>query len=571
MNPLYSSNASSLWGYVLARTIALSGVRQAVLSPGSRSTPIVWALAHCESIETLPVLDERGAAFYALGLARQSGRPVVLACTSGTATANYLPALVEARESGIPLLVLTADRPPELRRCSAGQTVDQVKMYGSCAVDYFELPVPEPTEACMRQLRQTLLHALDRTMFPFRGPVHVNCPLREPLAPSETTSLALNFEPERLLEKLPAPSLQRVDSAASFGDMPECVSQGLIIAGTVQPDDESAACCALWSLAARTGWPVLCDALGPWRFGDVPDGVVRVSAYDAILGNESACAALEPDFVFQVGPLPTSKNLRRWLSFVDAPTLVATTLPDNLDAAHARSRTVCIAPERLGSVPLPLGREADYGLLWAELERMERGRLDAALDGCGWFFEGLLARELYRSLPEGASLFVANSMSVRDAESFAGLGSASKRIFFNRGANGIDGTIATALGCVHGGRGVLLCGDLAFLHDAGSLLAARQMRGSLTIVLCDNHGGGIFGKLPVASLGDPVFESYFSTPQEADFAALGRAYGAEYQLVDSLAVLQEQVSSLPELGLRILHVKTDRVRDMAFRKSLEHS
>ena len=298
----------------MAETLARLGVKQAVVSPGSRSTPIVWALAHCEGIEVLPLLDERGAAFYALGLAKQSHRPVVLSCTSGTAAANYLPAIVEARESGVPLLILTADRPPELRRCAAGQAVDQVKMYGSNAVDYFELPVPEPTAMCLRQLRQTLVHALCRTMLPMRGPVQINCPLREPLAPQPGKKLALDFDPEALLNGLAEPHYDFPLPATDNLALPASVTRGLIVAGTVEADDDDAARNALWRLAARTGWPVVCDALGPWRAGSVPECVVRVSSYDTLLNSAANRAALAPDFVLQIGPLPTSKTLRQWLA-----------------------------------------------------------------------------------------------------------------------------------------------------------------------------------------------------------------------------------------------------------------
>ena len=567
MNELAQTNVSSLWGYLLAETLAKLDVRQAVVSPGSRSTPIVWALAHCASIETIPLLDERGAAFYALGLAKQSGKPVVLACTSGTAAANYFPAIVEARESGVPLLILTADRPPELRKCAAGQAIDQVKMYGGYSVEYYELPVPEPTRNCMRQLRQTLAHALSRTMLPFRGPVHINCPLREPLAPQIGRKMELDFDPDELLDGLdelrynfPLPAIGNISFPA--------VKRGLIIAGTVQADDDDAARRALWNLAARTGWPVVCDALGPWRAGDAPDGVTRVSAYDNFLRDKQIAARLKPDFVLQIGPLPTSKVLREWLAACDARTLVATPSPDNLDPLHCRSQSISIAPECMDTIPLPVPDNHDYAAEWGTLERITRSRLNAALDNFGTLFEGLVSRELFRALPAGTHFFIANSMSVRDAELFCECGHAPKRVFVNRGANGIDGTLATALGATHGGRGVLLTGDLALLHDASSLMAARHLRGSLTIVLVDNNGGGIFQKLQVAAIPDAAFETYFATPQNVDFAALAKAYGVSYELMPDIVALREKISTLPENGTRILHIKTDRNHDMAFRAGL---
>ena len=555
MDSLAHTNVNSLWGYTLAQTLARLGVRQAVVSPGSRSTPILWALAHSE-IEALPVLDERAAAFFALGLAKASGRPVVLACTSGTAAANYLPALVEAHESGVPLLVLTADRPKELSGCAAGQAVDQVKLYGSYVNEYIELPVPEPTSACLRHLRETLGHALRRTMLPWKGPVHVNCPLREPLAPQPGKTLPLDFDPDKLLEGLaPQRYAPPTPDAANLA-LPREVCRGLIVAGTTAANDDAAARAALWNLASRTGWPVLADCLGPWRAGKVPQGVVRIGAYDAILADAANRKRLAPDFVLQIGPLPTSKNLRAFLAALDLPTLVAAPTPANLDPLHVRAEAVDIAPEKLDLLPLPAATDATYAATWAELDRSTGAALNASLDAENAPTGGAIARALHRILPENARLFIANSLSVRHAESFAECGHAPYRIFFNRGANGIDGTIATALGASHGAKGVLLTGDLAFLYDAGSLAVGRQMKGSLTIVLADNHGGGIFGHLPVAALGDPAYEKYFATPQDTDIAKLAEAYGASFEDLATVAELAERLGTLPDSGIRILRLKT---------------
>lgn len=569
MNALAQTNVNSLWGYTLARTLARLGVRQAVVSPGSRSTPILWALAHCEEIETIPLLDERGAAFFALGLARQTGRPVVLACTSGTAAANYLPAIVEAHESGVPLLVLTADRPPELRACAAGQAIDQVKMYGSYVKSFIELPVPEATAASLRQLRETLAHALRRTMLPGRGPVHINCPLREPLAPQPGKKLSLDFDPDALLEGIApqnyAPSMPDTGNLA----LPASVRRGLIIAGTVMTDDDGKARASLWKLAARTGWPVLCEALGPWRAGEVPNDVTRVSAYDNILANAARRTALAPDLILQIGPLPTSKNLRAFLSALDRPTIVATTGEENINPLHTRAQTIPIAPEHIDRLPLPTASDKEYARAWAAEETSARTRINAALDTSPTLFEGSIARAIFRTLPAGTCLTIANSMSVRDAESFAENGHAAFRVHFSRGANGIDGTIASALGMTHGGKGVLLTGDLAFLYDSSSLMAAKQFKGHLTIVVVDNSGGGIFEKLPVASIPDPVFEKYFATPQTADITHLAAAYGATFEEVGTTEELSAHLAALPETGIRILRMKTDRKRDAAFRATLE--
>ncbi len=551
------SNANSLWGAFLASALARMGLKQAVVSPGSRSTPIALGLAACEQIESFVILDERSAGFFALGLARSSRQPVLLVCTSGSAAANYLPALVEASESGTPLLVLTADRPQELRRCAAGQAIDQTRMYGSFARDFFELPCPEPTSACLRQLRQTMRHALMRCMAPERGPVHVNCPFREPLAPQPQERLKLDFDPAALLEGMGPVAVGPALPDFSAISLPGEVRRGLIVAGTLMADDDAAARHSLMTLAARSGWPVLCDALGPWRAGDLPEGVVRVDSYAAILKDRETADALRPDFVLQVGPLPTSKALRQWLELLDLPTLVVSPGFANIDPLHASASQVQLVPELVHLLPLPRGADAAYAASWAEANRRCRAALDAALDTAPGIDEGAVARELFRSLAADGRLFVANSMSVRHAELYAASGHAPFRVFFSRGANGIDGTLASALGMAQGGRGVLLCGDLALLHDAASLLCATQLRGVLDVVLVDNGGGGIFRHLPVARVADgAAFERFFLTPQKVDFALLAAAYGAGYVAVKSLSQLRELITGPMKDGLRILHLRT---------------
>ena len=559
------SNVSSLWGAFAVRTLEALGIRRAVVSPGSRSTPLAWALAH-SAIETTVILDERSAAFYALGLSRRDGFPALLLCTSGTAAANYLPALVEARESGAPLLVLTADRPPELRRCAAGQTVDQVKMYGSAVLDFFELPVPEADERILRHLRQTLAQALRRTLSPFAGPVQVNVPLREPLAPENGKALALSFDPEALLAGIASVSAEPLLPQASELRLPSSASRILIVAGSLMPRDDAKARSVLLDLANRLRAPVLADALGPWRAGE-DGGATRISQYDYVLSSDAAKASLAPDYVIQIGPLPTSKALRNWLAALDRPTLVLAGGADDPDAARARSRIVPLPPEFLFLLDANGSDSASYAAAWRSYENKADAALRSALSQADGAFEGRIARAIFRHAPAGASVFLANSMSVRDAENFRECGGAGVRTFFSRGANGIDGTLATALGAARGGSGILLTGDLALLHDCGSLLSAHAHKGAFTVVLSDNSGGGIFETLPVAKLGDPAFETFFTTPQNVDFAALAKAFGAAYERLASPDALADKLAETPP-GLRILHLTTDRKQDAATRAAL---
>jgi 2-succinyl-5-enolpyruvyl-6-hydroxy-3-cyclohexene-1-carboxylate synthase len=560
-------NVNSLWGSVLVETLARLGMRRAVVSPGSRSTPLTMALARHPGIEAIPVLDERSAAFFALGLARQGLRPVLLVCTSGTAGANYYPAIIEASESGVPLLVITADRPPELRACASGQTIDQQKMFGGYPNFYHELAVPEATEPLLRYLRQTIVHAFGRTLHPFAGPVHLNAPFRDPLAPVQDAGA----------EK----AAKAVDWAAFFDFLaPSCMVgsvakipafgadvHGLIVAGVAQPADPPAYAAAVGAIARKLGWPVLADGLSPARHHSarIPH---LVTTYDALLRNQGFAERMRPESVLCLGGWPTSKLLRDWLQAGDAQTWMVGDRPDNRDALHGRTHALPVSLDALAAgLPAAQGPNG-YEQMWSDHERRARAVLDERLAAETLLFEPKAAWLLARHLPEATPIFIANSMPVRDAEYVWAAGDRRLRPFCNRGGNGIDGTLSTALGVAHGGRpAVLITGDLALLHDANGFLLRPKFRGSLTIVLINNRGGGIFEHLPVARF-DPPFEEFFATPQDVDFARLAAAHGAEYVLVRDWAHFTELISALPAGGMRVLEVRTDRKRDAAGRKQL---
>jgi 2-succinyl-5-enolpyruvyl-6-hydroxy-3-cyclohexene-1-carboxylate synthase len=561
-------NTNSLWSSVLVETLVRAGVTQAVVSPGSRSAPLVFALARHSGLEAIPVLDERSAAFFALGLGRQHGRPVALVCTSGTAGANYLPAIVEAQEGGVPLLVITADRPPEMRACASGQTIDQQKLYGGHVNFFHELSVPEAAEPLLRYLRQTVAHAVGRTLAPVPGPVHLNAPFRDPLAPvadglGEKLSSGVDWDNFFAQLEPPPPSVT-VTKAPDLS----WARRGLIVAGPAQSGDPRVYCLSLGKIARRLGWPVLADGLSPARqhASQIPH---LVTTYDAILRQESAAEGLRPDAVLCLGGWPTSKVLRGWLEKGSHPTWLVSDHADNRDALHGRTRSLMLPFVALSVGPPAVAEAAtDYADLWTGCERETRVALDLSLERESGLFEPKAAWLLARNLPEATPVFVASSMPVRDVEYVWPPGDRLARLFFNRGANGIDGTLSTALGVAHGGRpSVLLTGDLALLHDTNGFLLRPKLRGSLTVVLINNRGGGIFEHLPVAAF-DPPFEEFFATPQEADFAQLCAAYGVGHVHVRDWAHFTGLISMLPPQGLRVLEIKTDRKRDAAQRKQL---
>ena len=562
-------NVNSLWASVLVETLVCCGVRQAVVSPGSRSTPLTMAFAAHPAIEAIPVLDERSAAFFALGLAKQRQQPVALLCTSGTAAANFFPAVIEAREAGVPLIVLTADRPPELRACASGQTIDQQKLYGGYVNFFHELAVPENSEPRLRYLRQAIAHAVGQTLVPSAGPVHLNVPFRDPLPPvndggaTATFAASLNWESffSHLAPATPAPPA---------GVLPRITPEvhGVIVVGPAQPGDVEAFVVAVAEIARRLGWPVLADALSPVRhhLARVPN---VVTTYDLVLRNASAAERLKPEVVLSLGAWPTSKVLRSWLEASDAVTWMVSDRPDNRDALHTRARHVALPLVALAAL-LPVAVDANgYQRMWARYEQKIRPALDEKLRAENALFEPKAAWLLARHLPPGTPLFVASSMPARDAEYVWPATDRGVRPFFNRGANGIDGTLSSALGIAHGADrpAVLLTGDLALLHDTNGFLLRPKLRGSLTVVLINNRGGGIFDHLPVAQF-EPPFEEFFATPQEADFAKLASAYGAEHVLVSNWTHLTELIAALPPAGIRVLEIRTDRKQDAAKRKAL---
>lgn len=573
------SNINTVWASVLVETLYRLGLRTAVVCPGSRSAPLAVAFAQHQQIEAIPVLDERSAAFFALGLARRSGRPTALVCTSGTAAAHFYPAVIESHESRVPLLVLTADRPPELRQCNAGQAIDQQKLYGSYVNGYHELAVPELDVELLAYLRQTVVQAWERSLYPVAGTVHLNLPFREPLTPAphaDAQALAQSFDVEEFFAGIAPPlesdSLQ-VQPTGTAAPLPLANwyhwERGVLIAGVAQPPSPREYCAAIAHLSKTLGLPVLAEGLSPVRNYAALNPYL-VSTYDRILRQPDLADKLKPDFVIRVGDMPTSRVLRQWLSQTQPRQWVIDPSDRNLDPTHGRTIHLRLTIEQFAIHlrPLPSQSPSPYLNLWCEAEAQTRQLLDQALAQPDLWFEGQVAWLLSQHLPPETPIFVSSSTPVRDVEWFWQPGNREIQPFFNRGANGIDGIISTALGVAHRYRStVLLTGDLAFLHDTNGLLLRRQFAGHLTIVLINNNGGGIFENLPIAEF-DPPFETFFATPQAIDFAQLCRTYDVAYERIESWAQFIERIQVLPTTGIRVLEIPCDRKADAQWRKRL---
>jgi 2-succinyl-5-enolpyruvyl-6-hydroxy-3-cyclohexene-1-carboxylate synthase len=532
--------------YLLLRAfvdeLARCGLAGACTSPGSRSTPLVLTLARQPALTCWSHVDERVAGFFALGVAKQSGRPAAVVCTSGTAAAHYLPAVIEAREARVPLIVLTADRPPELREVGAGQTIDQLKLYGSAAKWFFEVGTHAATPERLRWIRQLAFRAYETAIGGRPGPVHLNLPLREPLVLDEPLPPAAEA-PLRRARRAAPPAAIDLDPGP----------RAVIVAGRHERDDGLGE--SLAAAAAALGTPLLADPLSGARRGPA-----AIAHYDALLRDRTFAAAQRPDTVVRIGDLPTSKPLRQWLATLDArqvafdpqgawqdPASVVSEVLDADPAAWARA-------VEGGGAASPAG--ADWLDAWRSADAAAADGIAAALgDGLS---EPAVARAL-AALPSEVTVFTASSMPVRDVETFWPALDAPPRVLAHRGANGIDGTLAAAFGAAAAGaRVVVHLGDVALAHDLGALLTAKRLHVPLTIVLVDNAGGGIFDFLPVATQHD-AYEEHVATPTGLDAERIAALFDLTYEPVEDLGAIREAPGTL-------LHVRTDRAENVALHR-----
>ena len=540
----------------LSRTLvdewARAGVTTAAVSPGSRSTPLALALAADDRITVHVFLDERSGSFFALGAAKATGRPAVVLCTSGTAAAELHPAVLEAFHARAPLIVCTADRPPELRDTGAGQAVDQLKLYGDSLRWFAEVGAPSPADAERPYWRSIAARAAATAAGPPAGPVHLNLAFREPLVPS---GAEVALPPGRddgapwvtTVGRLPQPDTADVDRLAFLA---AAETRGAIVVGWGAGVDPA----AVERLAAATKWPVLADPLSGCRRG--PNAI---STYDALLRSPGALTSLRPDVAVRLGAPLTGRAGSSWL---DASVRQVLVDPDAawLDPHRSSAERIVADPTALLDAVTARGpaRSNSFWLSsWLSAERAARRELDRLLDSWTEPFEGRIARDLVAGLPDGATLAIGSSMPVRDVESFA-RPRAGLRFLSNRGVNGIDGFVSTVLGAAAGaGPVVALLGDLTFLHDAGGLLGASRRNVDATLVVVDNDGGGIFNFLPQAGIDH--FEELFGTPQGVDLAQLAAVHGIASERVTKADDLMGAVQrAMGAGGVRLIVVPTDR-------------
>ncbi|RIV29221.1 2-succinyl-5-enolpyruvyl-6-hydroxy-3-cyclohexene-1-carboxylic-acid synthase [Alicyclobacillaceae bacterium I2511] len=535
--------------HAFAQGLVEAGVCHVCISPGSRSTPLTIVLSRHPQLHTWLLLDERSAGFFALGLAKQTRTGVALVCTSGTAAGNYLPAVMEAAAARVPLIVLTADRPPELYDTGANQTGDQLKLYGSYAKWFTQMPVPENTPQLFAQAKDTASRAVMKAMAPPAGPVQVNWPFREPLLPplaeqpkesnfSTTDELFSVTQPTRAFWGKVVLSDEEIHRLAA---MLQKSRAGVLVCG---PQDSPGLASAVTELAAVWGVPLLADPLSQLRGGGSPIEAQLQTTYDLWLRNATLRESLRPDLILRLGRVPTSKFLGLWLAEVTASQVVVDdgqawhdpffrvtgrVFADPEDTCHRLAQCLSQASATVSVGDGPQAR-GEWLQSWTEIQKISAHSMSAGVKAASGIFEGRIFTELFNVLPSRSTLFVGNSMPVRDLDAFwPNRVSGPTRILANRGLSGIDGVVSSALGAC-GGRTdplVLVIGDVSFYHDLGGLMAATRHHLHCLIVLVHNDGGGIFYGLPQATQPDTF--GFFRTSHGLDFQSAVEMYGGQYQ------------------------------------------
>lgn len=568
-------NRTAAWADILVEELARSGVREACLAPGSRSAPLVLAMARHPRIRTFVHLDERSAAFFALGIGKAAGRPAAVLTTSGTAAANLLPAVVEADQGEAPLLLLTADRPHRLRGQDANQTIDQVKLYGDRVRLFHDVALPRAEEPWIRYLRALPARALAAALGPPAGPVHLNLPFEKPLEPAEVPgdvppeldrAAATSRRPEErpfteVRRTWPTPDAEALEElAALVREFP----RGLLVCGPAAEPGRLGP--AALRLAGAAGYPLLADPLSGARFAPGA-GSLALSSYDLVLRDGAARRALAPELVIRTGMAGPSASLERFLEERAGETQVV------VDAGGRWKDHAAVASRYLRADPAetfarladrleegghgPAAAAAPWVAAWRRAEAGARAAVEEQMEA--GFFEGTAVADVAALLPAGSTLFIGNSMPVRDLESFAAPRDDRLHALGNRGASGIDGTVSTAFGAAAASPGptVAILGDLALYHDMNGLIAARRFGIDVCFVILNNDGGGIFHLLPIREF-EPPFTSHFVAPHGLDFRHAARLYDLPWERAEGRGELRAALErALAEGGPRIVEVPSD--------------
>ncbi len=558
------------WSRLVFETLRQAGITDVWVSPGSRSTPFTLAAARTAGLTLRAVVDERCAAFMALGYARVTGRPAAVLCTSGSAAANYLPAVVEASQAHLPLVVLTADRPLDVQHAQAAQTIDQLKLYGSFARAFFDLGLPDSSPSALTGARRAVAQAVATAQGPLPGPVHLNLRARKPLEPRPAQTeaeRALGAKVSRLLEKplaryAPEPLFANEAVLAAARTL-KAAGSGMIVVGPVSASTKSLAE-PLAKLAELTGFPIYAEAPSQVRFA-LAEHALSAPLFDWLIATADSAERLVPDVVLSVGATPTSSAYERWAQRVPTRLVFAEHgYPDALGSAELVAsgdleRGLSALCQELSRSAAPREPSAFLRQLRAAHEACARRVAEALAAPASQLTEGAAVKSVVESLPADAVLALGNSLPIRDVDAYV-TRAKRLRVTCQRGANGIDGLVSGAIGSAVGSGAptLLLLGDVSLLHDVGALASARLAQTPLVIAVIDNAGGRIFDQLPVHQLytGDAELSSLWLTPNPAELSHAAAFFGLSYEApTDAASARAATASALERRGVTLLHLR----------------
>ncbi|MEO8398986.1 MAG: 2-succinyl-5-enolpyruvyl-6-hydroxy-3-cyclohexene-1-carboxylic-acid synthase [Ignavibacteriaceae bacterium] len=574
-------NRNTLWTETFVNELVSNGVKYACISPGSRNTPLTLAFANNKNIKSYLHIDERSGGFFALGLAKASQTPVALICTSGTATAEFYPAIIEAYQQRIPLVVCTADRPPELLDCGANQTINQNNIYRNHIRWFFDVGLPEPISKRIKHIKAIAKRAVFECSVKSPGPVHLNFPFRKPFEPEAYTN-----EVDNDIIKI-AKNIS-VDNKKNFIDEEKNITvekwfieifdllikkkKGLIIAGPENYDSQFHASCKL--LSEKLNYPIFADGASQLRFGkSIKTNII--SNFDALLRSDKFVKKNQPEIIIQFGRTVTSKSLETFLENTSAIRFMINEFGDWFDPSNKAQASFACKPYMFCQKMFEkINMQKNYKSSTKWRDFFSEANLTASkikkeiIENSTFPNEARIVNELLNALPGGTQIMISNSMPIRDFDYFASKTEKNFTIFNNRGASGIDGINSTALGIAAVSKipTILLTGDLAFYHDLNGLLAAKKYSIPLIIVLINNNGGGIFEVLPISNYGK-IFKEYFIAPHDLDFEIFIKGYSGNYHLIKSWKDLNSKLkSSLKKKNFSVLEIQTNAEKSLQLRR-----
>jgi 2-succinyl-5-enolpyruvyl-6-hydroxy-3-cyclohexene-1-carboxylate synthase len=576
MNSIQSSeNLNILWANLIVEELVRHGIDYFCISPGSRSTPLTIAAVRHPNTTTKIFYDERGAAFYAMGYARASKKAAVLICSSGTAAANYYPAVIEASQENLPLIVLSADRPPELRNSGANQTIDQVELFGKYPRFFFDFPCPNKQDSAsfvLSKVSETVAHIMGSNP----GPVHLNCMFREPLAPKKEVwptgyldEVKDWLASETVFQKIKTyPRQGREQDTQKIISIIEENSFGIILAGLNENEADQR---AILELAEKINWPIFADITSGLRFSSSKN---VIHYFDQFLLSESIQERLKETPILHFGGQFVSKRLLQFLEKYKGQHIHILETEKIIDPAKSVSMRIQQPVQSLIKNILPKIPSKNKNVFCNELIRKNEiigshlNNFDSVQNSLN---EVMVSRVISQDINENAALFLASSMPIRDMDMFGSKGKEKVIIGSNRGASGIDGTIASALGFAQGAMRplTLLIGDLAFIHDMNSLALLNNFEYPVMIVLINNQGGGIFSFLPVAGY-EEVFEDNFGTPHSFTFQQAAQLFGLDYFNPGSVSELKrDYVMAQKNKSATLMEIRTKRDENFNLHKKLQ--